>query len=260
MPKLEVITRNATGVKQPTPLLFVHGAWHGAWCWDKHFLPYFAEKGYDAHALSLRNHGNSESPGSLKTVTLGDYVDDIESVVKTFDSPPVIIAHSMGGFVLQKYLERHRPAGAVLFASIPPTGTLPLSLNLLVNDTWNFLKANLTMSLYPLVSTPEQAKQMFFSNDMAEEEVAEYHAQLQDESYIAFLGTLLTLPTAMRIQVTPLVLGGGTDTVISPKAVRATAKAYRTEAVIFEDTAHDMMLERNWKQVADRILDWLSEI
>ena len=31
------------------------------------------------------------------------------------------------------------------------------------------------------------------------------------------------------------------------------------EAEVFPDMAHDMMLEPNWKQVAERIVDWLQE-
>ena len=27
------------------PLLFVHGGFHGAWCWE-HYLPYFASRGW----------------------------------------------------------------------------------------------------------------------------------------------------------------------------------------------------------------------
>jgi pimeloyl-ACP methyl ester carboxylesterase len=47
---------------RPTPLLFVHGAWHGAWCWDEYFLDFFAGRGYRALAVSLRGHGNSPTP------------------------------------------------------------------------------------------------------------------------------------------------------------------------------------------------------
>lgn len=134
MHNLEVISRQVTGEKKPTPLLFVHGAWHGAWCWDKYFLPYFAENGYDAHALSLRNHGKSDSPGSIKTVRISDYVDDVARVSETLESPPVIIGHSMGGFVLQKYLESYSAAGAVLFASVPPSGVISVALNMIAHD------------------------------------------------------------------------------------------------------------------------------
>ena len=56
---LEVISKYPAGAARPTPLLFVHGAWHGAWCWDEHFLDFFAAHGYAAHALSLRGHGGT---------------------------------------------------------------------------------------------------------------------------------------------------------------------------------------------------------
>ena len=56
---LEVITRTPEGPARPTPILCVHGAWHAAWCWDEHFLPAFARRGYTAHAVSLRGHRGS---------------------------------------------------------------------------------------------------------------------------------------------------------------------------------------------------------
>jgi hypothetical protein len=45
---LEAIDKGRAVNPHPTPLLFVHGAAHGAWCWDEHFLDFFAEKGYIA--------------------------------------------------------------------------------------------------------------------------------------------------------------------------------------------------------------------
>ena len=42
--QLEVITRMPEGSARPTPLSFVHGAFSGAWGWDQHFLPYFADR------------------------------------------------------------------------------------------------------------------------------------------------------------------------------------------------------------------------
>ena len=57
---LELIKSEPVSAAHPTPILFVHGMWHGAWCWAEHFLPYFAQHGYDSYALSLRGHGASE--------------------------------------------------------------------------------------------------------------------------------------------------------------------------------------------------------
>ncbi len=49
MLSLEVISQQPQSNARPTPLLFVHGAWHGAWCWEN-FLPYFAQHGYQTQA------------------------------------------------------------------------------------------------------------------------------------------------------------------------------------------------------------------
>jgi len=75
-PKLEVLSRAPTTSRDAPPLLFVHGAWHGAWCWDEHFLGYFSERGFSAHAVSLRGHGESEGREGLRSVRLSDFVED----------------------------------------------------------------------------------------------------------------------------------------------------------------------------------------
>lgn len=53
--QLEIIDHKPKDISKAVPLLFVHGAWHGAWCWEEYFLPYFAEHGYRSVALSLRD-------------------------------------------------------------------------------------------------------------------------------------------------------------------------------------------------------------
>ena len=49
--KLEILSEKPKGTPKQTPILFVHGAWHGAWCWEK-FLPYdmMLEKNWQAVA------------------------------------------------------------------------------------------------------------------------------------------------------------------------------------------------------------------
>ena len=118
---LEVLTDKPLSSPRPTPLLFVHGAWHGAWCWTEHFLPYFSAKGYACYALNLRGHGRSSIKGSVRFVRIADYVADVEEVAARIPAPPVLVGHSMGGFITQKYLERHHaPAGGS--AGFPAAG------------------------------------------------------------------------------------------------------------------------------------------
>lgn len=52
--QLEVLTPAEQPVQPRDVLLFVHGGWHAAWCWQEHVMPYVAQRGYAAHALTLR--------------------------------------------------------------------------------------------------------------------------------------------------------------------------------------------------------------
>ena len=76
-PMLEVIDKGSCSESHPVPLLFVHGAWHAAWCWDEHFLDFFFDKGFRAAAVSLRGHGKSETEQPLNTCSIKDYVADV---------------------------------------------------------------------------------------------------------------------------------------------------------------------------------------
>jgi pimeloyl-ACP methyl ester carboxylesterase len=257
--KLEVVSRLAGSAARSTPLLFVHGAWHGAWCWEKYFLDYFAARGWNCHALSLRGHGASEGRERLRWSRIADYVADVAEVAASLPKRPVIIGHSMGGAVTQKYLEKHSAPAAALLASVPPAGVLPTVLHLIRHHPGIFLQMNLRMSLYPMVATPALARQWFFSEALPEAELMEYHAQLQDEAYAGFLDMLaFNLAKPSRVPRLPLlVLGAERDTVFTVPQVQATAAAYGTQATIFPDMAHDMMLEPGWAAVADHILGWL---
>jgi pimeloyl-ACP methyl ester carboxylesterase len=258
--KLELLSRQPAGPAHATPLLFVHGAWHAAWCWAEHFLDEFAARGYAAYALSLRGHGASEGRGRLRWTRLADYVADVGEVAAQLPAPPVLIGHSMGGGIVQKYLETHAAPAGMLLASLPPAGVLATTLRSAREHPWEFLQVNVRWSLYPLVGTPALARQAFFSAAMPEERVQAYFARLQDESFLAFLDMLaLDLPRPARVTTPLLVLGGSVDAVFHRSQVEATARAYGTEATFFPDMAHDMMLEPGWQSVAETMGKWLVE-
>ena len=255
---LETIFRLPKKQTHSTPLLFIHGMWHGAWCWDEFFLPFFAEAGYRVTALSLRGHAGSE--GKIRGSRIADYVADVEQVARTFETPPVLIGHSMGGFIVQKYLEMHDAPAGVLLASNPNFGLWRGFGRVLRHDPRIVIKAFLTWNMRPVVETPARARWALFSADFPEEKLLDYHKYMNDESFRAFIDLLgLNLARPKRVKAPMLVLGAEKDTVISQRDVRATAKAYGTRAEFFPNMAHDMMLEAGWKPVAERILKWLQE-
>jgi alpha-beta hydrolase superfamily lysophospholipase len=255
---IEILSRSPQSQTHTTPLLFIHGMWHGAWCWDETFLPFFAEHGYCATALSLRGHTGSE--GKIRGSTIADYISDVDQVVQTFETPPVLIGHSMGGFITQKYLETHQAPAGVLLASNPHYGLWPALGRVFLHNPLLVLEAIVTMRLYPVIRNSRNARWALFSANIPEEQLLKYHARMNDESFRAFLDLLgLNLAHPKRVKTPLLVLGAETDTVIAPSDVHSTARAYGVTAEIFPNMAHEMMLEAGWKSVADRILNWLKE-
>jgi len=203
--KLEVLSREPQGKARPTPILFVHGMWHGAWCWDEHMMPYLVQHGRATHALSLRGHGASEGRERLRWNTLASYVADLEQVAAQLPAPPVLVGHSLGGIIVQKYLGKHQGPAAVLMASAPPRGLLPSTLRFLRRQPLAFLQANLTLSMYPAISTLERCREMLFSAGMPDEQVAGYLARLGDESYRAYLGAIFLFISRPTKITTPLL-------------------------------------------------------
>jgi pimeloyl-ACP methyl ester carboxylesterase len=256
---LEVITRRPETEPQPTPLLFVHGAWHGAWCWDEHFLPFFAAHGYESHAIDLRGHGASGNRRSLRFTGIADYVADVGRVVDTLDTHPVLVGHSMGGLVVQRYLEKSSAPAAVLVAPDPVGGVWRATLRVARRHPVAFVKANATMRLWPIVAEPKRARDMFFAPDMSETDADRYWSRLQDESYRAYLEMLFRPPRPRRVDTPVLVVGAEYDRLFGPGEMRRTADAYGATVVMIPGAGHDLMLDPRWEQVARSILDWLHD-
>jgi pimeloyl-ACP methyl ester carboxylesterase len=255
--QLEILTRVPSSPTHATPLLFIHGMWHGAWCWDEFFLPFFAENGYRVAALSLRGHGKSE--GQIRGSTIADYVSDVEQIARTFETHPVLIGHSMGGFITQKYLETHNAPAGIILVSNPHFGLWPGLWRVTRHNPMVTLKCILQWRLYPVVERPADARWALFSDATPEEQFLKYHAQMGDESFRVFLDLLgLNLAHPKRVKTPMMVVGAEKDTVIPPSDVHATAKAYGTRAEILPGLGHDLILEPAWRSAATRILEWLN--
>lgn len=75
--------------------LLVHGACHGAWCWER-VIDCLRVSGARAEAIDLPGHGSRRrSAGEGK---LADSVVAIREAVGRLPEPPVLVGHSWGGF------------------------------------------------------------------------------------------------------------------------------------------------------------------
>ena len=255
--QLEIIEARPPRGGTGRPLLFVHGAFTAAWCWSEHFLPYFAKQGFRACAVSLSGHGGSRGRERLDWLSISDYVDDLVQAVSTIGGDPILVGHSMGGFVVQKYLERATAPGIVLMASVPPQGLLSASIALAFSNPGLFADVN-SMMHHGRVSLAT-LQHALFASPVAADKLQAYYSKMQPESQRAMWDmSMFNLPQLRRERCPPmLVLGAERDILVPPSQAEQAARYYGTEAEIFPGMGHVMMLESDWQKVADRIIEWI---
>jgi len=259
---LELIDTGIHCQRRPHPIVFVHGAWHAAWCWQENFVAFFVDRGFRVLAPSLRGHGGSPLSTSLRFCSIADYVADVCEVVDGLAQPPIVVGHSIGGFVVQKFLETHDSPAAVLMASTPPRGGGQLGsiLRMMRRSPWRSTKFALTARPLDLVGTPEGARDLFFGEDAPDSLVDNLMQRIQPDSTRAMMFDTIVgdLVATDKIRTPLLVLGGEHDQVYRPKDVRRTATAYGTEPVLIPGVGHELMLEPRWRSVAGCIESWLT--
>lgn len=264
----------ASTSRSSPPLLFVHGSYHAAWCWEEHFQPFFAAAGFDTVAISLRGQGGSDRTGpqgELKVSgDLQSHADDLASVIASLPEPPVLVAHSFGGLLVEKYCSQlDRPgrppiAGVALLCSVPPSGNKDIVVRITKKSlitsfkiTWAFVAKSFAKSL-------DACRETFFSADIPEADLRRYQAQLAACSPVRLLdlGALnkeLPLPPlpAAAAGLPAFVAGGVDDLVVDPLAVAEAAAYFGVQPVMWDGMAHDCMLDTRWERAAVDLWDWL---
>jgi Alpha/beta hydrolase family len=90
----------------------VHGAWHGAWCWDL-VVAELRERGYGAIAVDLPCDDPQAGAEAYARVVL-DALADAEDVV--------LVGHSLGGLTIPVVAQQRRVRATVYLAALVPTG------------------------------------------------------------------------------------------------------------------------------------------
>ncbi len=240
-----------------TPLLLMHGAWHGAWCW-RAAMEDFAARGFEVHASSWRGHGASDRPRSINLCGLRDYVADLSKAIDAIEPRPVVVGHSMGGYVAQLYITGARHAaplpGVVLLCSAPTSGVLRYILHYARRHPLSYLRGIATGNLLHMVGTPTLAREALFREDIAPEQLERYRGRLVPESLrVAAEASLLTFPDPRHAQAPVLTIAAERDAIFTLDEQRALAEAYNSELLVVPAAAHDLMLDPGWNLAADAI-------
>ncbi|WP_049998699.1 alpha/beta fold hydrolase [Halococcus sediminicola] len=110
------------------PLVFLHGGWMNADTWQTQ-VERFAEE-HRVITFDLRGHGRTGAT-DRRQYTIELFADDLERLLDQLDvERPILCGLSLGGMVVQEYLDRHpnRAVGAVIggpLQSMPPVDLPP---------------------------------------------------------------------------------------------------------------------------------------
>jgi len=263
--ELELISRRPARPRPDSPrLLLVHGICVGAWVWEEHFMPWFADAGFEVHALSLRGHGASPGRDRLNDWRLADYTDDLRRTVAQLDGAPlVVIGHSLGGAVVQDWIRGGgHAAGIALLASVPPWGLAYSAWQMMLSSPDLFHQLTRLSFADAQVLDPDIMRRHLFSDDLLEADYARFARRVQGESRHVGIELQGWRPFApMPWQAPPVfVLGGLDDRFIRPDAVRGTATYYGATPHMVPQLAHALMLDPHWKDAAQPLLDWILRL
>ena len=242
------------------PLLFIHGAFAGGWMWTETFMPVLAAAGYPCYALSLRGHGGSEGREHIAWHSVKDYVDDVATVVDWLATEPVLIGHSMGGFIVQKYLEHHSVPGAALLCSVPPQGLIAAQFHMLFRKPHLFMEINSIMAGDHTDS--RTLREALFAGEVDESMLQAWLGRMQSESHRAIWDmSMFNVPNLHAMNRPPmLVLGAELDVLTPAFLVQSTGHSYGLPVHIFRGMGHAVTHEKDWPLVAATLREWLDTL
>jgi pimeloyl-ACP methyl ester carboxylesterase len=254
---LELLHVPARFERQAPPLLFVHGGFHGAWCWADHFMPWFADHGYDCHAVSYRGHGQSPRSAGDAEWRLRDYVEDVRWAANQLNSPPVLVGHSLGGSIVQKLVGREKFPAMVLLAPSPIGGSNRSALRMLWKHPGSMFKAAIRRDMQAALPA---FLSFFLSDGISEQERQRIAARCTGvTSFKAAADAFyLDCPCPAPVASPVLVVSGERDWSIPRYKNEKLARAYGGDHIVVP-TAHDIMCDIGWNSAAQQVADWLEE-
>jgi pimeloyl-ACP methyl ester carboxylesterase len=280
------------------PLLFLHGSFHGAWCWAEEFFPYFTNLGYPVVALSWRGTGGTFAGEGVKKVKIEEHVADLEAFLEeplesivglASARRPVLIAHSFGSLAIMKDLEIHpercsQLSGVAILCGVPPSGNGKLTMRYLRRSLVDSWKITAGFAMKRCTENMDLCRELFFGGkcyELPDGTVEDYGISDSDmvryQSYFArdstatidLIGLAKCLPSATAVDgVAPfanslpsvLVLGAFGDFIVDEMGVDETAGYFGIFEPVMVDSPHDVMLGAKWKNTADALATWLQEM
>ncbi|WP_255468080.1 alpha/beta fold hydrolase [Achromobacter sp. UMC71] len=228
-------------------LLFVPGAYHGAWCFA-HYLDYFAHAGLACAAVDVRGHGPLPQHADFIRAGIADLAQDVIAALDVLDGPVIVVGHSMGALPALLAATQRPVTGVILMAPSPPAN-LPgaLALPPVPEDAVRRAPADTEIRARFLATSPERDVSAVMRRITPES------PQVLNDRY------LLRVPVDPAAITAPgLCLEAGLDTHDRhpPGQDRAIARLFGFDHAVLAGQPHCMMYGDDWRASASVILDW----
>lgn len=230
------------------PIVFVHGGGHGSWMWDE-YLAYFAATGRDCYSFSWFGHRGSRALPASQYVSrsMVDTVAELEIVAAHVGQAPVLITHSMGAIIAQKYAEKYPvPAQVHLAPAVCAEVGLDVEFEIDLSQ--------------PVARPPFEESWRLFLGGCSEQDARRYNALFTRESPTALkeAKTAAISVDRTRISGPSLMIAAEHDLVVPAEAVRRSAAYFGSDYLFVPGRSHNLVLEPRWRETAGRIRSWLE--
>lgn len=236
---------------EPRSFVLVHGAWMGAWSWER-ITPPLEAAGHEVRVVELPAHG--DDPTDPATATLDGYRDAVLAAMADAGEPVVLVAHSMGGMVISAAGQAEPDAVEAL---VYVAGYLPQDgqslLDLAYMDPGSILGEHLVDHGDGTASIETEAIGEVFCADCSEADVTLLQVNHRPEAF-APLATPITLTDDAFGTLPRFYVHTAQDVAVSPVLQDQMVAASPVDAAATLDTAHSPMLSAP-EALADAILE-----
>jgi len=239
----------ATARGRGPTLLFVHGGFHGAWCWAP-YLEFFSTRHVPVAALDLRGHGGLPQTDAFVHEGVREMAADVTEAAAALGGPVVLVGHSLGALVAMAAAEQIKPAGLVLLAPSPPNNVPEVK----------------RLPAFPdgelIAPPPPERTRKWFLSGYSGSDIAPYQARMTPESPAFLNDRYLARISAKPEWVkgpTLCMSAGKDDTLLHPAGQdEAIAAYYSAEFQSIPEAGHCLMADDSAEVSAALLLDWLK--
>jgi pimeloyl-ACP methyl ester carboxylesterase len=292
---MQVLSMQPERTTDKPVLLFLHGSFHGGWCWSEKYFSHFVERGFTVVAPSWRGTGGTFAGEGVKKVKIMEHVADLEALLVELpnvlgrSSPvkPIVISHSFAGLAVMKCLEAHPEnvscmSGIANMCVVPPSGNGKMTLRYIKRSLADSWKITAGFAMKQCLTNASLCRVLFFGGDkqvledgtvvdhgVSDQDVARYQACFARDSQATIdlfdLGKQLPsfkavdgkAPYASSLPPC-IVIGAKDDFIVDNEGLEETAAYFNCGAPVIVDSPHDVMLGAKWKNGADALEHWIS--